>query len=123
MNYGETVQAQCTISGGDLPVNVTWYYNGLPLETYLGVYTEKRGNRINNLMIDSVVGKHMGNYTCVAVNRAGIVQHSAELRGPAVMGQDLTLTCSVPDGDLPIDIQWYFNGHAIMDTDDISMMK
>lgn len=80
MNYGETVQAQCTISGGDLPVNVTWYYNGLPLETYLGVYTEKRGNRINNLMIDSVVGKHMGNYTCVAVNRAGIVQHSAELR-------------------------------------------
>lgn len=39
------------------------------------------------------------------------------------MGQDLTLTCSVPDGDLPIDIQWYFNGHAIMDTDDISMMK
>lgn len=80
MNSGEPVSVHCTITGGDLPVNVSWTLNGLSIEpSYLDIFIEKRGHRINNLMIDSVSAKHSGNYTCIAQNTAGVVQHSAEL--------------------------------------------
>lgn len=79
MNYAETVSVTCTISGGDLPINVTWTLNGMPLEPYLEILTEKRGKRINNLMIDSVKAKHAGNYTCIAINAAGSVEHTSAL--------------------------------------------
>lgn len=79
MNYAETVSVSCTISGGDLPINVAWKLNGQPLESYLEILTEKRGKRINNLMIDSVKAIHAGNYTCIAENWAGSVEHTSEL--------------------------------------------
>lgn len=80
MNAGDPVSVQCTISGGDLPVNVSWSLNGRPIEpSFLDIFLEKRGHRMNNLMIDSVTAKHSGNYTCLAENLAGIVQYSAEL--------------------------------------------
>lgn len=79
VNSGETVSVQCTIAGGDLPAQVTWTMNGRPLESYLEIITEKRGKRINNLMIDSVSAKHAGNYTCTVENGAGSANHSAEL--------------------------------------------
>lgn len=80
MNNGEPVSVHCTITGGDLPVNVSWTLNGLPIEpSYLDIFIEKRGHRINNLMIDSVSAKHSGIYTCIAENIAGAVQHSTEL--------------------------------------------
>lgn len=79
MNYGETVSVSCTISGGDLPINVTWTLNGQPLNAYLEILTEIRGKRIHNLMIDSVKAKHVGNFTCTASNWAGSVEHTSEL--------------------------------------------
>lgn len=79
MNNGDTVSIQCTISGGDLPVQVSWTLNGSPLEPYQEIVTQKQGKRINSLMIDSVSDMHAGNYTCIAENAAGIAQHSAEL--------------------------------------------
>lgn len=79
MNSGDTVSVQCTISGGDLPAEVTWMMDGRPLEPHLEILTEKRGKRINILMIDSVSDKHAGNYTCFVENSAGSTQHSAEL--------------------------------------------
>ena len=33
--------------------------------------------------------------------------------GPASSGQDITVTCAVPEGDLPIDIQWYLNDQEV----------
>lgn len=79
MNYGETVSVQCTISGGDLPVSIMWTLNGFPLEPHLEIATEKIGKRISHLLIDSVSGKHAGNYTCIAENKAGKTQFSSEL--------------------------------------------
>lgn len=79
MSYGDTISIQCTISGGDLPVNVEWRLNGSPLESYLEIQTEKRGKRINNLVIDLVSAKHAGNYTCLAKNAAGVAEHTSEL--------------------------------------------
>ncbi|XP_017867823.1 PREDICTED: Down syndrome cell adhesion molecule-like protein Dscam2 isoform X28 [Drosophila arizonae] len=79
MNFGEPVSVHCTISGGDLPVSVIWTLNRHPLLPELEIFTEKRGQRINNLMIDAIEAKHAGNYTCIASNSAGRAEHSAEL--------------------------------------------
>lgn len=79
MNYDETVSVTCTVSGGDLPINFIWLLNRMPIEPYLEVLTEKRGKRINVLMIESLKAKHAGNYTCRAENDAASVEYSAEL--------------------------------------------
>lgn len=79
MNYDETVSVTCTVSGGDLPINFIWLLNRVPLEPYLEVLTEKRGKRINVLMIESLKAKHAGNYTCLASNEAGSVEYTSEL--------------------------------------------
>nr|XP_032292756.1 Down syndrome cell adhesion molecule-like protein Dscam2 isoform X3 [Drosophila virilis] len=79
MNFGEPVSVHCTISGGDLPVSVIWTLNRHPLLPELEIFTEKRGQRIHNLMIDAIEAKHAGNYTCIASNSAGRAEHSAEL--------------------------------------------
>ncbi|KRF98092.1 uncharacterized protein Dwil_GK22019, isoform BC [Drosophila willistoni] len=80
MSYGEFVNVQCTISGGDLPVNITWTLNDKPFEDYLEILTTKRGKRINELTIEAVSAKHVGNYSCIAENRAGRANHTAELK-------------------------------------------
>ncbi|XP_039148181.1 Down syndrome cell adhesion molecule-like protein Dscam2 isoform X38 [Drosophila simulans] len=80
MSYGEFVNVQCTISGGDLPVNITWTLNNKPFEDYLEILTTKRGKRINELTIEAVSAKHAGNYSCIAENKAGVANHTAELK-------------------------------------------
>lgn len=79
MNQDEPISISCTISGGDLPINVRWTLNGAPIEPWHEILIEKRGKRINVLMIESLKEKHAGNYTCWAVNEAGVVEHSSEL--------------------------------------------
>lgn len=79
MNYDETVSVTCTVSGGDLPMSSIWKFNGAPIEPYLGVLTEKRGKRINVLMIESLKARHAGTYTCMAENAAGVVEHASKL--------------------------------------------
>lgn len=68
------------MSGGDLPVNISWTLNNNPLEEYIDIKTSQRGKRVNELVIDSVSAIHAGNYSCFAKNRAGFVKHSAELK-------------------------------------------
>ena len=80
MSYGEFINVQCIISGGDLPVNISWILNGKPFDDYLEIYTTKRGKRINELTIESVAAKHAGNYSCIAENKAGSVNYTAELK-------------------------------------------
>lgn len=79
MNTEETVSVTCTVSGGDLPINFMWLLNRMPIERDLEVLTEKRGKRINVLMIDSLQAKHAGNYTCRAENFAASAEHTSEL--------------------------------------------
>lgn len=79
MNQDEPVSISCTIIGGDLPINVTWTLNGDAIEPWQEILTEKRGKRINVLMIDSLKAKHAGNYTCWAKNGAGIIEHTSQL--------------------------------------------
>uniref|UniRef100_A0A1A9WR27 Ig-like domain-containing protein n=1 Tax=Glossina brevipalpis TaxID=37001 RepID=A0A1A9WR27_9MUSC len=138
MSYGEFVNVQCTVSGGDVPLNIYWTLNEKPFDDYLEIFTTKRGKRINELTIESVAAKHAGFYSCVAENRAGHVNHTAELKvnvGPKIapfnfgdepsnFGESASVQCLVTSGDFPVTFIWLFNGRRISDeVYDVSMVK
>lgn len=79
MNFEEPVSVTCTISVGDLPIDVIWTHNRAPIEPSMGILMEKRGKRIYTLMIESVTAKNAGIYACIAENVAGVVEHSSKL--------------------------------------------
>lgn len=62
-----------------MPITVMWMLNRSPIESNLNIVTEKRGKRINVLIIESVAAEHAGNYTCSAENAAGITEHTSHL--------------------------------------------
>lgn len=43
--------------------------------------------------------------------------------GTASTGQDVSVTCTVPEGDLPIDISWYLNNKSIAEYAGIATVK
>lgn len=68
------------MSGGDLPVQVIWLHNGRPIlndDDLISI--GKLGHRLFALNIDSLLGEHSGNYTCLAKNSAGTAEHTAVL--------------------------------------------
>jgi Immunoglobulin domain len=82
MNYGDTVSVQCIITGGDLPVNIRWLWNNKTIdELYFAndIQIEKRGKKISMLSIEAATAKHIGVFTCVAQNHAGVTEHSSDL--------------------------------------------
>lgn len=79
LNAGDTVSLTCTVSKGDLPLEISWELNGQVLTTSNGILIARSGKRISMLSIDSVQAVHRGNYTCIAKNEAGKVWHTSHL--------------------------------------------
>lgn len=79
LNAGDTVSLTCTVGKGDLPLKIHWQLNGVDLSTGNGVVINRNGKRISVLSIENVQHEHIGNYTCIAENIAGISSHSAVL--------------------------------------------
>lgn len=80
MNNGELIMVSCAITGGDLPVEIEWLFNGKPMNfNRNGVNIKKLGERVLTLMIESVSATHIGNYTCRISNKAGISEHNESL--------------------------------------------
>lgn len=73
------MSVQCILGEGDLPVKILWEFNGDPLESGDGIMVSALGLRVSYMMIESVEGRHAGNYTCSAKNRAGSKSFTAEL--------------------------------------------
>lgn len=69
----------CLILSGDLPVDIVWLFNDYPVNSYMGVSIMKGSKKNSILTIESVTGRHAGNYTCTARNSANSVSQSAEL--------------------------------------------
>lgn len=75
----------CSVNKGDLPIKIWWTLSesehDFPrnLSTNDGVVIAQTGNKLSVLNIESVNGRHRGNYSCHAKNKAGIVHHSAYL--------------------------------------------
>jgi hypothetical protein len=70
----------CTVTKGDLPIEVNWMFNGNRLKTNDGILIQKSGQRISILSLESVQPRHAGNYTCLARNDAGEMRHTSELK-------------------------------------------
>lgn len=62
-----------------MPIDFKWYFNGRPVREYSGITTVKLGNRNSVMNIDSVTGKHAGNYTCSVSNSADSLNFTSEL--------------------------------------------
>lgn len=75
----------CSVNKGDLPIKIWWTLSESEhdyprnLSTNDGVVIAQTGNKLSVLNIESVNGRHRGNYSCHAKNKAGIVHHSAYL--------------------------------------------
>lgn len=88
--YGESVQMTCHASKGDLPMSITWTFEGKDLSTQMDIETMKMATRTSFLSIASVTGSHSGNYTCIAKNRAGEERYSTTLNVKGILIVDIT---------------------------------
>ncbi|XP_032672562.1 Down syndrome cell adhesion molecule-like protein Dscam2 isoform X15 [Odontomachus brunneus] len=80
VNAGDLVSVQCVVTKGDSPLEITWTFDGRPIQSYHGdVIVSDSGKRVRQLTIESVAARHAGEYTCVASNAAGSTSHSATL--------------------------------------------
>lgn len=78
-SMGESVQVSCYVNKGDMPMDFSWMLNGEPISTAMSVNVTPFGKKTSVLSIEYVDQSHIGNYTCVASNRAGIATYTAEL--------------------------------------------
>ena len=78
-NAGDSVQLNCYVARGDIPLSITWSFQGKGLATHVGISTTKIGTRTSLLTISPVVAGHSGEYTCSASNAGGSTNHSAVL--------------------------------------------
>lgn len=67
------------VTKGDTPINITWLLNEKATNEFHGITVSKIGHKSSTISIDSVASIHTGVYTCLAVNRAGHANYSAEL--------------------------------------------
>ncbi|CAH3959184.1 unnamed protein product [Pieris brassicae] len=124
---GESVHLDCHVPKGDIPLSITWTFQGQYITRRLGVKTTKLSERVSVLDIPTVTDINSGNYTCTASNKAGVVNHTAVLNvivppnilpfsfgnKPANVGEYLQAACTVNFGDFPLTITWTFNGQLV----------
>ena len=86
LNLYDTVSATCTVSKGDLPIEIWWTVIEADdpdlLDKILTTSDEveiRKNKKISVLSIDSVKARNRGNYTCHAKNKAGETSVSAQL--------------------------------------------
>ncbi|XP_037298235.1 Down syndrome cell adhesion molecule-like protein Dscam2 [Manduca sexta] len=79
LNDQEMAVVICTASKGDLPLNITWYFNGKPVKSESNGIILSNTKRTSQLTIESVTHHNQGNYFCIVKNQAGMANHTAEL--------------------------------------------
>ena len=75
-----TTTVSCAVAKGDTPIEINWMFNGSKIFSNDGITITKSGQKMILLYIESVQARHAGNYTCVARNKAGFVEHTSELK-------------------------------------------
>ncbi|XP_033248050.1 Down syndrome cell adhesion molecule-like protein Dscam2 isoform X50 [Drosophila miranda] len=121
---GETLIVTCPVAGYPID-SIVWERDNraLPINRKQKVFPN------GTLIIENVErNSDQATYTCVAKNQEGYsARGSLEVQvmvlpriipfafeeGPAQVGQYLTLHCSVPGGDLPMQIDWTLDGQAM----------
>lgn len=68
------------VAKGDVPLDIFWSLNGVPIVSGTQGFTISRMNaRTSALNIEALDASHRGNYRCMARNGAGEADHYAEL--------------------------------------------
>lgn len=82
MHIGQYITYQCTVTEGDLPINILWTLNNHPIVVSDDdeIIISKLGKRSSVLTIENVSDKHAGKYTCQGENKAGKSSYSTELK-------------------------------------------
>uniref|UniRef100_A0A1I8MHL2 Uncharacterized protein n=1 Tax=Musca domestica TaxID=7370 RepID=A0A1I8MHL2_MUSDO len=126
---GPAVSLKCSAAGNPTP-QISWTLDGFPLPSngrfMIGQYITVHGDVISHVNITHVMVEDGGEYSCIAENRAGRVQHSARLniyglpyiriipKVTAVSGETLNLKC--PVAGYPIEeIHWERGGRELPD--------
>ncbi|XP_055906122.1 cell adhesion molecule Dscam2 isoform X10 [Eupeodes corollae] len=131
---GENLIVTCPVAGYPID-SIVWERDNraLPINRKQKVFPN------GTLIIENVErNSDQATYTCVAKNAEGysargslevqvmvlprIIPFAFE-KGPAQTGQYLTLQCSVPDGDLPLLIQWTLNDQQVSENLGITTIK
>lgn len=73
------VLVTCTVSKGDQPLDIEWYFNENKVQPGVFGITLFNTKRTSQLSIESVSHQNQGNYTCVVKNQAGYVNYTTEL--------------------------------------------
>ncbi|XP_066244769.1 cell adhesion molecule Dscam1 isoform X33 [Euwallacea similis] len=79
VNSGDPASLNCLVHKGDLPLNISWLHNNSTIHQEFGITLIPTGKKGSSLTIDSVSADHAGEYSCIALNRAGFDRHSAVL--------------------------------------------
>ncbi|XP_076672536.1 Down syndrome cell adhesion molecule 1 isoform X39 [Andrena cerasifolii] len=80
-SWGELISVTCSVTKGDKPLEISWAFNGTPIDGRHGsdVVIASTNKKNSVLTVESVAARHAGEYTCSASNRAGATTHSAQL--------------------------------------------
>lgn len=79
INSGDSASVTCSVTKGDLPVNITWLHNNKEILSSLSVTIMRMNRKISTLSIDLAHAEHVGTYTCEVTNAAGSTTHSSFL--------------------------------------------
>lgn len=80
-NTGDSIGIQCMANKGDLPIDIRWILNSSPIVSSESELTIVKLNpRTSSLSINSLDAIHRGIYKCIASNKAGTAEYSAELQ-------------------------------------------
>ena len=106
LTAGQPITVQCMIMDGDLPMTLRWMFHGQELSSQMGISTFRLNQRVSLLSIDSVAAGHAGDYTCVAQNAAGHINHTATLFVNGSLRAS-TFTCHRPHSSTRLGLQLF----------------
>ncbi|XP_018054012.1 PREDICTED: Down syndrome cell adhesion molecule-like protein 1 homolog [Atta colombica] len=80
-NWGDSVSVPCSILKGDMPMDISWSFDGVSIDTSkdTGITITRISKHLSTLSIDGVSARHAGEYACSASNLAGSVSRSTTL--------------------------------------------
>ncbi len=98
LTRGKRLRAVCTVTEGDLPIDIEWRKDGvtlLPDTTLSGPKVRRIDEYTSLLAISSLETVHAGNYSCLASNAVAEVAKSAVL---TIRGKVTYLKKRIADG-------------------------
>lgn len=78
-NDQEAIMVICSVTKGDMPFVIQWYFNGQAVRTGRRGIVLLNTKRSSQISIESVSHENQGNYTCVVKNEAGVMNYTATL--------------------------------------------